>query len=72
MAGARDRFTTDTVIQLLQEKCDDYDVIQSIGSESDISDDMSDFEDFTQNSDSDSYPDDALSTDESDEDEPQM
>ena len=51
MAGARDCFTTDTVIQLLQEECDDYDAIQSIGSESDISDDMSDFEDFTQNSD---------------------
>ena len=36
MAGARDRFTTDTVIQLLQEECVDYDAIQSIGSESDI------------------------------------
>ena len=43
MAGARDRFTTDTVIQLLQVERDDYDAIQSIGLESDISDDMSDF-----------------------------
>ena len=72
MAGARDRFTTDTIIQLLREEFDDHDAIQSIGSESNISDDMSNFEDFTQNSDSHSYPDDALSTDESGEDEAQV
>ena len=54
MAGARDRFTTDTVIQLLQEECDDCDAIELIGSESNISDDMSNFEDFTQKSDLDS------------------
>ena len=47
MAGARDRFTTDTVIQLLQKEFDDHDAIQSIGSESNISDEMSNFEDFT-------------------------
>ena len=49
--GARYHLLTiDTVIQLLQEECDDYDAIQSIDSESDISDDTSDFKDCKQNS----------------------
>ena len=69
MAEARDSlFTTDTVIQLSQEECDDYDARQSINSESDISDDTSDFEDFIQNSDT--YSDVDSSTANSDKDAP--
>ena len=70
IAGARDfLFTTDTVIQLLQEKCNDYDAIQWIDSDSDISDDRSDFEDCRQNSDS--YPDDHSSIDNIDKNTPE-
>ena len=70
IAGARDcLFTTDTIIQLLQLKCNDYNAIQWIDSNSDISDNTSDFEDCIQNSDS--YPEYDLSTDNIDKNAPE-